>query len=157
MPGIYLNDHFADATAGTELAHRMARSHQNRELEETSDLQRLAVEISQDRATCWTSWLPSASHARPHDEPAAQDERAMRIRVITAPLSASCRSAAVAHSASSGLSSPVVFIPAGYRAGRGVHPSRAAGCSRNRGRLPRKAGRDPGQCPVAGGSRWRAR
>jgi hypothetical protein len=51
MLGIYLNDHLAGATAGTELAHRMARSHQNRELEETGDLQRLAVEISQDRAT----------------------------------------------------------------------------------------------------------
>ncbi len=50
MLGIYLNDHLAGATVGIELAHRMARSHQNRELEDTGDLQRIAVEISQDRA-----------------------------------------------------------------------------------------------------------
>ena len=29
MLGIYLNDHLAGATAGTELAHRTARSHRD--------------------------------------------------------------------------------------------------------------------------------
>jgi hypothetical protein len=46
--GIYLNDHLAGATAGTELARRMARSHQDRE--EAALLKRLAAEISQDRS-----------------------------------------------------------------------------------------------------------
>jgi N-acetylglucosamine kinase-like BadF-type ATPase len=46
--GIYLNDHLAGATAGTELARRMARSHQERE--EAALLKRLAAEISQDRS-----------------------------------------------------------------------------------------------------------
>ena len=44
--GIYLNDHLAGATAGTELAHRMARSHQR---EEATLLKRLAAEIARDR------------------------------------------------------------------------------------------------------------
>jgi hypothetical protein len=48
MVGIYLNDHLAGATAGTELAHRMARSHKDRE--ERSGLMRLAAEIGRDRA-----------------------------------------------------------------------------------------------------------
>ena len=48
MVGIYLNDHLAGATAGTELAHRMARSHEDRE--EGSDLMGLAAEIGRDRA-----------------------------------------------------------------------------------------------------------
>ena len=48
MLGIYLNDHLAGATAGTELAHRMARSH--RDQEEVRDLRRLAAEIARDRA-----------------------------------------------------------------------------------------------------------
>jgi len=47
--GIYLNDHLAGATAGTELAHRMARSHGTGE--DGSTLRRLAAEIAQDRAT----------------------------------------------------------------------------------------------------------
>ncbi len=41
--GIYLNDHLAGATAGTELAHRVARNHDD------PRLRRLAVEIAQDR------------------------------------------------------------------------------------------------------------
>jgi hypothetical protein len=45
--GIYLNDHLAGATAGTELARRMARSHRGRE--ESSRMNRLAAEIAQDR------------------------------------------------------------------------------------------------------------
>jgi hypothetical protein len=45
--GIYLNDHLAGATAGTELAHRMARSHGDEE--DSSTLRRLAAEIGQDR------------------------------------------------------------------------------------------------------------
>ena len=46
--GIYLNDHLAGATAGTELAHRMARSHGDEE--DSGTLRRLAAEIGQDRA-----------------------------------------------------------------------------------------------------------
>ena len=48
MLGIYLNDHLAGATAGSELAHRMARSHRGRE--EAGPLSRIAVEIAQDRS-----------------------------------------------------------------------------------------------------------
>jgi hypothetical protein len=48
MLGIYLNDHLAGATAGSELAHRMARSHRGRE--EGGPLGRLAAEIAQDRS-----------------------------------------------------------------------------------------------------------
>ena len=46
--GIYLNDHLAGATAGTELARRMARSHRGRE--DGGPLNRLATEIAQDRS-----------------------------------------------------------------------------------------------------------
>ncbi|HEX4258308.1 MAG TPA: hypothetical protein VH089_24690 [Streptosporangiaceae bacterium] len=45
--GIYLNDHLAGATAGTELAHRVARHHD--EVADRATLQRLAVEINADR------------------------------------------------------------------------------------------------------------
>ena len=45
--GIYLNDHLAGATAGTELARRVAGSHDDRE--EGSVLQRFAAEVTQDR------------------------------------------------------------------------------------------------------------
>src|SRR6185312_11291302 len=48
MLGIYLNDHLAGATAGTELAHRTARSH--RDGQNGATLRRLAAEIAQDRA-----------------------------------------------------------------------------------------------------------
>jgi hypothetical protein len=48
MIGIYLNDHLAGATAGTQLARRMARSHQGQE--EGSELQAIAAEIGRDRA-----------------------------------------------------------------------------------------------------------
>jgi len=48
MLGIYLNDHLAGATAGTELAHRMARSHGDEQ--DSSTLRRLAAEVGQDRA-----------------------------------------------------------------------------------------------------------
>jgi hypothetical protein len=44
--GIYLNDHLAGATAGTALAHRMARTHQD----QAERLIRLAAEIASDRA-----------------------------------------------------------------------------------------------------------
>ena len=47
--GIYLNDHLAGATGGSELAHRMARSHRGRE--EAGPLSRLAAEITEDRST----------------------------------------------------------------------------------------------------------
>ena len=47
MLGIYLNDHLAGATAGSELARRMARSHRGRD--EGAVLERLAAEIRQDR------------------------------------------------------------------------------------------------------------
>jgi hypothetical protein len=45
--GIYLNDHLAGATVGTELAHRIARSHD--EVVDRATLQRLAGEINADR------------------------------------------------------------------------------------------------------------
>ena len=48
MLGIYLNDHLAGATAGAELAHRMARPHGDGQGAGT--LRRLAAEITQDRA-----------------------------------------------------------------------------------------------------------
>jgi hypothetical protein len=48
MLGIYLNDHLAGATAGTELAHRTARS--RRDGNDGGTLRRLAAEIAQDRA-----------------------------------------------------------------------------------------------------------
>jgi hypothetical protein len=48
MLGIYLNDHLAGATAGTELAHRTARCHGDGKSGGT--LRRLAAEIAQDRA-----------------------------------------------------------------------------------------------------------
>jgi hypothetical protein len=48
MLGIYLNDHLAGATAGTELAHRTARSH--RDGKNGGTFRRLAAEIGQDRA-----------------------------------------------------------------------------------------------------------
>jgi hypothetical protein len=46
--GIYLNDHLAGATAGVELAHRMARSHADPAAGST--MRRLAAEIAQDRS-----------------------------------------------------------------------------------------------------------
>jgi hypothetical protein len=46
--GIYLNDHLAGATAGTDLAHRMART--NRVQGQGGQLKRLAAEVAQDRA-----------------------------------------------------------------------------------------------------------
>jgi hypothetical protein len=46
--GIYLNDHLAGATAGVELAHRMARSQAGPGPGGT--MQRLAAEIAQDRS-----------------------------------------------------------------------------------------------------------
>jgi hypothetical protein len=54
---IYLNDHLAGATAGTELARRMARSHRGGEgsaREDSSALSRLAAEIAQDRSALLT-------------------------------------------------------------------------------------------------------
>ena len=45
--GIYLNDHLAGATVGTELAHRIARHHD--EVADRATLQRLAVDINADR------------------------------------------------------------------------------------------------------------
>jgi hypothetical protein len=44
--GIYLNDHLAGATAGAELAKRMAKAHHDR----AGRLSRLAAEVAQDRA-----------------------------------------------------------------------------------------------------------
>jgi hypothetical protein len=50
--GIYLNDHLAGATAGSELANRMARSHRGQE--DSGPLSRLAVEVAQDRLALLT-------------------------------------------------------------------------------------------------------
>ena len=52
MLGVYLNDHLAGATAGSELASRMAGSH--RGAEESGPLSRLAAEIAQDRSDLLT-------------------------------------------------------------------------------------------------------
>jgi hypothetical protein len=49
MLGIYLNDHLAGATAGTELAHRIARSHRGEQ--DSGTRERLAAEVAQDRVT----------------------------------------------------------------------------------------------------------
>jgi hypothetical protein len=47
--GIYLNDHLAGATAGTELARRVARSHQDGP--DGSALRQFAVDVARDRAS----------------------------------------------------------------------------------------------------------
>jgi hypothetical protein len=47
--GIYLNDHLAGATAATELARRVAASHQGQG--ESGPLERLADEVAEDRAS----------------------------------------------------------------------------------------------------------
>jgi hypothetical protein len=47
--GIYLNDHLAGATLGTELIHRLAGAH--RGSDDGAVLERLANEITEDRAT----------------------------------------------------------------------------------------------------------
>jgi hypothetical protein len=46
--GIYLNDHLAGATLGTELASRLAGAH--RESEASATFERIATEIAEDRA-----------------------------------------------------------------------------------------------------------
>jgi hypothetical protein len=46
--GIYLNDHLAGATLGTELAFRLSGAH--RKSEESVTFERIATEISEDRA-----------------------------------------------------------------------------------------------------------
>jgi hypothetical protein len=46
--GVYLNNHLAGATAGSELAKRMARSHRRRE--QGGPLSRLAAATGQDRS-----------------------------------------------------------------------------------------------------------
>jgi hypothetical protein len=46
--GIYLNDHLAGATLGAELASRLAGAH--RRSKESATLERLAIEIGEDRA-----------------------------------------------------------------------------------------------------------
>jgi hypothetical protein len=49
MLGIYLNDHLAGATAGTALAHRIARSVGDGQ-EDSGTLRSLAAEVAHDRA-----------------------------------------------------------------------------------------------------------
>jgi hypothetical protein len=46
--GVYLNDHLAGATAGTELARWMVKTHLREE--EVDGLRRFAAEVMQDRA-----------------------------------------------------------------------------------------------------------
>jgi hypothetical protein len=57
MLGVYLNDHLAGATAGSELASRMANSYRGRE--EGVPFSRIAIEIAQDRSALLTlmAWL----------------------------------------------------------------------------------------------------
>ncbi|OPF74619.1 hypothetical protein VT50_0226025 [Streptomyces antioxidans] len=52
MLGIYLNDHLAGATAGTQLAGRTAREHRQSPL--GGDLENVAVQIMEDRAALLT-------------------------------------------------------------------------------------------------------
>jgi hypothetical protein len=47
--GIYLNDHLAGATLGTELTRRAAAAHEGTAA--AGDLRRLAIEVAQDRST----------------------------------------------------------------------------------------------------------
>ncbi|MCQ4042167.1 hypothetical protein ACFOSC_14375 [Streptantibioticus rubrisoli] len=47
--GVYLNDHLAGATLGTELARRMAKA--ERHAATAQELRRLAAEIAEDRAS----------------------------------------------------------------------------------------------------------
>lgn len=47
--GIYLNDHLAGATAGTQLARRVAKAHQNGP--DGSVLAQLSIDLAEDRAS----------------------------------------------------------------------------------------------------------
>jgi len=49
LVGIYLNDHLAGATAGTELARRVAKSHQNGP--DGSTLRQFSKDVADDRAS----------------------------------------------------------------------------------------------------------
>ena len=49
LVGIYLNDHLAGATAGTELARRVAKSHQNGP--DGSVLKQFSADVADDRAS----------------------------------------------------------------------------------------------------------
>ena len=77
--GIYLNDHLAGATAGTELARRMARSHRGQE--ESGPLNRLAAEIAQDRSALITIMAALGITARAYKVGAAWiGEKAGRLK-----------------------------------------------------------------------------
>ncbi|MDQ2813244.1 MAG: hypothetical protein M3Z75_15555 [Actinomycetota bacterium] len=74
--GIYLNDHLAGATAGTELAHRVAKAHDD------DRLRRLAVEVAQDRAALQDMMKALAVPARVYKTAAAWlGERAGRVKL----------------------------------------------------------------------------
>lgn len=73
--GIYLNDHLAGATAGTELAHRVARTHDD------DRLRRFAVEVAQDRAALQDMMKALGVPARAYKTAAAWiGEKAGRIK-----------------------------------------------------------------------------
>ena len=82
--GIYLNDHLAGATAGTELARRMARSHRGRKdssREDSGPLNRLAAEIAQDRSALITIMAALGITARAYKVGAAWiGEKAGRLK-----------------------------------------------------------------------------
>ena len=82
--GIYLNDHLAGATAGTELARRMARSHRGRKdssREDSDPLNRLAAEIAQDRSALITIMAALGITARAYKVGAAWiGEKAGRLK-----------------------------------------------------------------------------
>jgi hypothetical protein len=73
--GIYLNDHLAGAMAGTGLAHRVARAHDDERL------RRLAVEVAQDRAALLEMMKALAVPVRAYKTAAAWlGERAGRVK-----------------------------------------------------------------------------
>ncbi|HEX5303644.1 MAG TPA: hypothetical protein VFW50_42295 [Streptosporangiaceae bacterium] len=82
--GIYLNDHLAGATAGAELARRMARSHRGRKdssREDSGPLNRLAAEIAQDRSALITIMTELGITARAYKVGAAWvGEKAGRLK-----------------------------------------------------------------------------
>lgn len=69
MLGVYLNDHLAGATLGSELASRMARSRRGRE--ESGPLDRLAAEIAHDRSALLAIMASLGVTVRPYKVGAA--------------------------------------------------------------------------------------
>ncbi len=78
--GIYLNDHLAGATGGAELARRVARSHRGQD--GGGELQRLAGEVTQDRAALLDIMAALSVPVRPYKLYAAWiGEKAARLKL----------------------------------------------------------------------------